>query len=360
LIQEKKKSFIKKVKKTEKEIELETDSTQKITDEERDLDFNQLRVEDIEKADRVKIQTKIKGLERTKRIVEEPSKLTFSSASDKYYTTGDFDYTFMSMHTSEITYDLVQSELIRVGAVTELVAEVNSGKEATIYTAHLNGAPLIVKVFRQHNTSHNKNKRRKVGQPQARACSYANREYQFLTKAFRNGMRIPTPAMRINNVILMQFIGKDWSPAPQLRQVQLENPDEVLDDIIEQLKIMFQYAKMIHGDFSEYNLLFHDGKIVVIDFPQAIDMSLVGNISERYLKSNLQVLQKDIMTIRNYFEKDYNLTFDFNEVYSYIAGKYARREKFVDLTVEEIERLIDEEKMGDFNKKFRDKDLASN
>ncbi|MHA1502754.1 MAG: RIO1 family regulatory kinase/ATPase domain-containing protein, partial [Candidatus Heimdallarchaeota archaeon] len=245
-------------------------------------------------------------------------------------------------------------ELVRVGVITELVAEVNSGKEATIYTAHLKGSPLIVKAFRQQNTSHNRQKRRKTGNAQARAASYANREYQFLGKAYRNGVRIPTPAMRINNIIIMQFIGEDWTPAPQLRQAVLENPEEVLDDIIEQLRIMFQYAKIIHGDFSEYNLLFHDGKIVVIDMPQAIDMSLIGNISERRLKSNLQVLQQDIMTIRNYFEKEYNITFDFKEVYSYIAGKYARREKYVDLTIEEMERLIDEQKMGGFKKDSRD------
>ena len=120
----------------------------------------------------------------------------------------------------------------------------------------------------------------------------------------------------------MQFIGKDWIPAPQLRQVILENPEEVLDDIIEQLRIMFQYAKIIHGDFSEYNLLFHNGKIIVIDMPQAIDMSLVGNISESRLKPNLQVLQQDIMTIRNYFEKEYNLTFDFQEVYTEMVNKF--------------------------------------
>ncbi|MHA1354936.1 MAG: RIO1 family regulatory kinase/ATPase domain-containing protein, partial [Candidatus Heimdallarchaeota archaeon] len=229
MIQDKKKSFVKKIKETEKEIELESDSTPEVTEEERELDFAQLRVEDIQKADRVKTQTKIKGIERAKRLVEQPAKLTVSRTDNKYYASGAFDQSFMQMHTSEISYDLVQSELVRVGVITELVAEVNSGKEATIYTAHLKGSPLIVKAFRQQNTSHNRQKR-------------ANREYQFMGKAYRNGVRIPTPAMRINNIIIMQFIGDEWIPAPQLRQVILENPEEVLDDIIEQLKILFQRA----------------------------------------------------------------------------------------------------------------------
>ncbi|MHA1366914.1 MAG: hypothetical protein ACTSP5_10950 [Candidatus Heimdallarchaeota archaeon] len=159
MIQDKKKSFVKKIKETEKEIELESDSTPEVTEEERELDFAQLRVEDIQKADRVKTQTKIKGIERAKRLVEQPAKLTVSRTDNKYYASGAFDQSFMQMHTSEISYDLVQSELVRVGVITELVAEVNSGKEATIYTAHLKGSPLIVKAFRQQNTSHNRQKR---------------------------------------------------------------------------------------------------------------------------------------------------------------------------------------------------------
>lgn len=318
--------------------------------------FDILRVEDIEKADRIKSTKKIKGVTRTTRAVERPEKLMISRASNKYYTSKDFDPSFMQMQEQEIDYQKLRSELISYRAVTDLVAEINSGKEASIYSAHLNGAPLIVKMFRLQLTSHNKAKRRRVGNPLTRATSYAETEYFFMSKAYRAGLNVPTPAMKINNIILMQFIGTDWVPAPQLRKVPLEEPELMFDEIVEQLKIMYQKARLIHGDFSEYNILVHENKPIIIDFPQAIDMSLVGNRSENRINSNLQVLQKDIQTIINYFEKQYNLKASFNEIYRYIAGSDARRER-VDFTIEEIEEEIKLQKMTVRRVELRDLDV---
>ena len=354
------KKEIKKKKTLEKELvikEYEESSLLDIEDDELQ-EFEMLRVDDIEKSDRVHELSQIKGSKRVARAQERPEKVTISRFENKYYDAGDFDPTFMQMHTSEVSYDLLRKELIDRGIITDLVAEVNSGKEATIYTAHINEAPLVVIMFRQQNTSHNKQKRRKVGNPQTRAASFALKEYTFMSRAYRAGMNVPTPALKLNNILIMQFIGHDWTPAPQLRNAYLESPEEILDEIIEQMKIMFQKAKLIHGDFSEYNILVHSNKPVIIDFPQAIDMSLLGSISEQNIHKNLQVLKKDILTIRDYFEKTYNLTFDFTQVYSHIAGKHAQREN-VDYTIEEIEEMI---QLGELDvpvKRLRDKDLHS-
>ena len=348
----------KKKKSLVKELELmeEDDSTLIVETEVESEEFDMLRVEDIEQAARMKDTKRIKGVERVIRVADQPEKTIIGRFENKYYDAGDFDPTFMQMHTSEVSYDLLRKELIDRGIITDLVAEVNSGKEATIYTAHLHEAPLIVKMFRQQNTSHNKQKRRKTGNPQTRAASFALAEFTRMRRAYSAGMNIPTPAQKINNVIIMQFIGQDWIPAPQLRNAHLEQPEEMLDEIIEQMRLMYQKAKLIHGDFSEYNILVHQNKPVIIDFPQAIDMSLIGNISERNIGKNLQVLKKDIQTIKEYFEKAYNLTFDFDEVYSYIAGRHAQREK-VDYTIEEIEEMIQLGKLDVPIKKIRDKDL---
>ncbi|MBN1331108.1 MAG: hypothetical protein JXA54_16665 [Candidatus Heimdallarchaeota archaeon] len=322
---------------------------------ENESSFDILQTEDIRKSERVKFSQRIKGVERVSRLAEHPEKLTFSRIEHKINSTSGFNVTFMAMHTSEVTYDLIKKELIRFGAISDLIAEVNSGKEANIYIAHLNGSPLIVKVFRQQNTSHNKQKRRQCVNPQIMATGYAHAEFYRLMMAFKAGMNVPTPARKINNVIIMQFVGSNWEPAPQLRNILLENPEIVLDEIIEQLKIMYQKAKLIHGDFSEYNILIHNEKPIIIDFPQAIDMSLVVNRQENRINENLAVLQKDIETIRNYFEKEYKLTFDFKEVYQYVAGKDATREK-LNLTMDEAEKILFEntQKKKTFDMKLND------
>ncbi|MGC9778616.1 MAG: hypothetical protein HZR80_05185 [Candidatus Heimdallarchaeota archaeon] len=336
MTQEKKKAQIKVYYKNNKKKSLSGEESklgeaESISDSnESELNEEQLRVEDLESHERIKVRQKIKGVKRAIRTVERDPKEMITK-----YDRKTFDPGFMQMHTKEITYKLLREELKKTGLISDLVKEVNAGKEATIFIAHLQGAPLIIKSFRHQLTCHRQSK----GNPQQIATSIASREYYRLIRAYKAGMRVPTPARQINNTIAMSFIGEGWEPAPQLRNVTLENPEVVLDEIIEQLRIMYRKAQLIHGDLSEYNILVHQGKPVIIDFPQAIDISLIVSRYTEVRKRNHQVLQKDIQTICNFFEKEYNLTFDFNEVYDYIAGKDAIFEK-VDYSIEEIEEMI--------------------
>ncbi|NHJ85110.1 MAG: hypothetical protein FK734_06585 [Asgard group archaeon] len=302
---------------------------------------NQLRTDDLEVAERVKVQQKIKGISRVMRAIERDPKETITKFDRKIFDAG-----FMQMHTSEFTYRLLRDELKKYGIISDLVAEVNAGKEASIYIAHLHGSPLVVKAFRLQQTCHNQSK----GNPQLRMTSIAVREYDRLTRAYNAGMNVPTPARQINNTIIMSFIGKNWNPAPQLRNIKLQEPEKILDDIIEELKLMYTKAKLIHGDLSEYNILIHDNKPVIIDFPQAIDMSLYHMRFTDTLKSSLKVLQKDVNTIKKYFEKEYHISFDFNEVYSYIVGKDANLEN-VNYSIDDIEKMIGLKTSEDENSK---------
>lgn len=300
-------------------------------------EFEEIRVEDLEKAERIEISHKIKGVKRITRTAERDPKEAITK-----FDRHTFDAGFQSLQTSEISYQLLRDELIKAGLISDLVAEVNAGKEASIYIAHLRNAPLIIKSFRLQLTSHN----RTGGNPQIRATAYAVREYYRLTKAFRGGMRVPTPAKQINNTILMTFIGTNWIPAPQLRAVKLMNPEEIFDEIIEQLWLMYNKAKLIHGDLSEYNILIHNNKPVIIDFPQAIDMSLLEMKFPDNLRRNLQVLQKDIQTVGKYFQKEYNLDYDYQEVYKYIIGKDIIQEEMENDLLEkriELERKMQQQ-----------------
>jgi len=319
-------------------------------------DFQILRVEDIENTDRVELKQKVKGITRVTRAIEQPERETISRSDNKYYFAGNFDPTFMQRQTSEISYQKLLKELVQYGVITDLVAEINSGKEASIYLAHLQGAPLIVKMFRLQLTSHNKQKKRQTGNPLTRATAYATAEYYRLAMAFRAKLNSPTPAKILNNIILMQFIGKDWKPAPQLRNVILEDPLEMFDKIIEQLKIMYQEAKLIHGDFSEYNILVHENEPFIIDFPQAIDMSLLANRTEARFKQNIDVLMKDIQTIIDYFKKEYYIESDFEKILQYILGKDKDREQITS-KMNDLEELIIQQQMLVSKAKLRDKDL---
>ncbi|HYM41053.1 MAG TPA: RIO1 family regulatory kinase/ATPase, partial [Thermoplasmata archaeon] len=78
-----------------------------------------------------------------------------------------------------------------------------------------------------------------------------------------------TPSRVRNNVLVMEYIGDGTQPAPLLRGVRLEDPRAVLNDVVVNLRAM-RRAKLVHADLSEYNLLFWEGKVVVIDVGQSV------------------------------------------------------------------------------------------
>ena len=55
-----------------------------------------------------------------------------------------------------------------------------------------------------------------------------------------------------------------------MRDVQIDAPEIVYDDLLEFLAIAWQKANLVHGDFSPYNILWHDGRALVIDVGQAV------------------------------------------------------------------------------------------
>jgi len=145
---------------------------------------------------------------------------------------------------------------------------------------------------------------------------------------------VPTPAKQINNIILMRFIGRDWKPAPQLRYAILDDPLGVLEELLEQIVILYTKAKLIHGDLSEYNILIDQHQHpYIIDFPQAIDLNGYQMQFTQKKERNQKVLQKDLKTIYHFFETKYRLTFDVNEVFHHIIGEKDYQER---LELEEI------------------------
>ena len=73
------------------------------------------------------------------------------------------------------------------------------------------------------------------------------------------------------NVLVMEYLGDDTSPFPKLREVVIEDPQPVYDELLEFLAISWQKANLVHGDFSPFNILWSDeNRPIVIDVGQAV------------------------------------------------------------------------------------------
>jgi RIO kinase 1 len=110
------------------------------------------------------------------------------------------------------------------------------------------------------------------------------------------GAAVPYPVQLLGTELLMEFIGDDdGTAAPRLAQLR-PSPAEATA-LYEQMCVVLGAlagAGYAHGDLSAYNVLVHDGRLVLIDFPQAVDV--VGN------PQGFEYLWRDCLNICGWFE----------------------------------------------------------
>jgi RIO kinase 1 len=106
---------------------------------------------------------------------------------------------------------------------------------------------------------------------------WASAEFVALTRLWTDGVAVPYPVQAGGTELLLEFVGTDdGTAAPRL--AQLRPDDAQLCDLWHQLiETLLGLARrgLTHGDLSAYNLLVHDGRLVLIDLPQVVDV--IGN-----------------------------------------------------------------------------------
>jgi len=127
------------------------------------------------------------------------------------------------------------------------------------------------------------------------AEQWAVAEFAALARLWQIGAPVPYPVQRSGTELLLEFIGDDeGNAAPRLAQVRPDE-DELLDlwrQLVATLTTLAE-AGITHGDLSAYNLMVHDGRLVVIDLPQVVD--LVAN------PRGVEFLDRDVRNISGWF-----------------------------------------------------------
>jgi RIO kinase 1 len=127
------------------------------------------------------------------------------------------------------------------------------------------------------------------------AQRWAIAEFAALRELWAIGAPVPYPVQRLGTELLLEFIGDpDGTAAPRL--VQLRPDRDKLADLWQQLiEAMVTLARRghTHGDLSAYNLLVHDGELLLIDLPQLVD--IVSN------PRGHEFLQRDVRSACNWF-----------------------------------------------------------
>ena len=110
------------------------------------------------------------------------------------------------------------------------------------------------------------------------------------------GADVPVPYEMADNAILMSFIGDSDGCAPALSEVSLERSEarRLFERVLGNLEILLAH-EYIHGDLSAYNILYWEGTITLIDFPQVISPDTNRNA--------FAIFRRDVARICEYFAK---------------------------------------------------------
>ncbi|WP_374683708.1 PA4780 family RIO1-like protein kinase, partial [Accumulibacter sp.] len=204
--------------------------------------------------------------------------------------------------------------LVEEGLVDEVLGQLMSGKEATVYVVRCGEDIRCAKVYKEasqrsfrHNASYQEGRKVRNSR-QARAMEKGSRfgrkmqeevwqsaEVDALYRLAAAGVRVPQPHLCYEGVLLMDLIvDANGDAAPRLNDVELS--DELALEfhalLINQVVRML-CAGIIHGDLSEYNILVGEDGPVIIDVPQAIDAAGNSNAAEMFAR--------DVINLRTYF-----------------------------------------------------------
>ncbi len=126
--------------------------------------------------------------------------------------------------------------------------------------------------------------------------SWIVHEFKTLQVLYDAGLDVPKPLATANNAILMAYIGGDDVPAPTLNSVSLgrKEAQRLFDRVIYNIEGMLARQR-IHADLSAYNILYWDGEITLIDFPQAIEPLANRNA--------FRIFERDVTRVCDYFSR---------------------------------------------------------
>jgi len=222
------------------------------------------------------------------------------------------------LKTDLMRYGESCGELVDEKIITDLIRVVKRGKEAVVLCckAHpdMESEYMAVKLyfekkyrnFKKEGIYHEgriwdsrlvraAQKKSGTGKVITRSV-WVNNEFDVLEKLFECGANVPEPIACTDDAVVMCFIGKGEIAAPLLKDVRLERSEaeSVFQKILSNIKIMLR-NDVIHADLSPYNILFHEGEPVFIDFPQAVNPSM--NSSAWFM------FKRDIANVCKYFRQ---------------------------------------------------------
>ncbi|KAI3339032.1 RIO1 family-domain-containing protein [Ustulina deusta] len=223
--------------------------------------------------------------------------------------------------TSEQVLDqrtrMILYQMINRGVVGEVHGAISTGKEANVYGAVAYEADLTkvqraVKVYKTAILSFKDRERYITGEHRFKAGAdkgnnrkmvklWAEKEFRNLRRIHAAGIACPEPIQLKLHVLVMGFLGdrRGWA-YPRLRDANIpaDEAEQIWGSLYIQLlgimRRLYQVCKLVHADLSEYNILYHDKQLYIIDVSQSV---------EHDHPRSLEFLRMDIKNTGDFFRR---------------------------------------------------------
>lgn len=211
---------------------------------------------------------------------------------------------------------LILYKLVNNGVLDSVNGSISSGKESVVFHAYggeLNGETLpkecAIKVYKT-TLNEFKNRGKYVDgdhrfarddyqkqNPRKIIKIWGEKETANLNRLKKFGIPCPHVQVLKKHVLVMSFIGKDTQSAPKLKEVKLSTEDmqDAFEQTIDIMKKIHRECRLVHADLSEYNMLWFDNKVWIIDVSQAVEISH---------PAALEFLFRDCSSVTTFFKKN--------------------------------------------------------
>jgi RIO kinase 1 len=193
-------------------------------------------------------------------------------------------------------------KMIKDHIIAYVNGPVSAGKESVLFWAvDEKNIDVALKIYLISTSNFKKREQYILGDPRFSRLKkgtknliylWAKKEYRNLTQCYKCGIPVPRPLYLTNNVLALDFVGENGLPAKILLECPVDENDYV--QAISIMTRLYQKAKLVHGDYSEYNLFKTNNGLVLFDLGSAVDL--------RHPNA-LEFLKRDIYNISHFFSK---------------------------------------------------------
>ncbi|KAK1427724.1 hypothetical protein QVD17_16418 [Tagetes erecta] len=239
---------------------------------------------------------------------------------------------------------MVLFKMLNRGVFHDINGCISTGKEANVYHAtKSDGQELAIKVYKTSVLVFKDRDRYVQGDyrfrhgyckhnPRKMVKTWAEKEMRNLMRLKAAGIRCPTPLLLRLHVLVMEFIGTTGWAAPRLKDaaLSLDKLREGYVEMITSMRVLYQKCKLVHGDLSEYNILYHEGHLYIIDVSQSVDLDH---------PHALDFLREDCVHVSDFFKKNGVAVMNIRELFDFIVDPSINDDS-VDSYLEEAQKKV--------------------